>query len=109
MSAQHTPGPWDLSSADDAYNNSYHGDKCAAVLAPDSDGGSWIVAEVCGDVGDRMNTSEGMANAHLIAAAPDLLAALKQAVAEAASATNPGARLPNYEQACAAIAKAESR
>ncbi len=55
----------------------------------------------------NMLIAEHADNARLIAAAPDLLAALKQAVRDAASATNPSARLPNYEQAVAAIAKAE--
>ena len=42
------------------------------------------------------------------AAAADLLDVCKAAVADAAKAVNPAARLPNYKQMAAAIAKAES-
>ena len=46
------------------------------------------------------------ANAMLIAAAPDLLAACQKAVDDASGATNPAARLPNYEAMQAAVTKA---
>jgi len=47
----------------------------------------------------------GEANARLIAAAPDLLAALREYVERHEAEGNP-AGLPEYELACAAIAKA---
>jgi hypothetical protein len=41
--------------------------------------------------------------------APDLLAACNVALADAEKAVNPSARLPNYEDMKAAVAKAEGR
>lgn len=57
------------------------------------------------------NTFEGKANARLIAAAPDLLAALKEAVDFANKANNyiAGQDLPASAGWLAAIAKAEAR
>lgn len=61
---KHTPGPWDLCEA----HPCSHG---ARVLA-----GCRIIATVVGGIGRRA-TKSGRANARLIAAAPDLLEALR--------------------------------
>jgi hypothetical protein len=58
---KHTPGPWLVV-----------GDADPEVHAED---GTWIVNQVCSGAGDE--NDDGMANARLIAAAPDLLAACK--------------------------------
>lgn len=46
-------------------------------------------------------------NIRLVSVTSGLLEACKTAVADAATATNPVARLPNYEQMATAISKAE--
>lgn len=67
MSAQHTPGPWEVAKGCDQY-----------VAA----GGFWVASTM------GVRGEEGAANARLIAAAPDLLEALltkRDYVADAAS------------------------
>ena len=66
MSTQHTPGPW--VSEDRGY-------KCI-VHKP---GGGYITRDVCRMDGSTMAAFEQGANAALIAAAPELLSALKDA------------------------------
>lgn len=78
MSA-HTPGPWairtDLNFTPGGSN---------VIVAP-ADGGNSVVVAECWTVGpytgSAVNEPEGLANAHLIAAAPEMLAALKDAYA----------------------------
>ena len=65
--AMHTPGPW-IVDEDDPH----------VILAPDGDDDPWFVAEAAYDCGPDMS---GKANARLIAAAPDMLAALRGAEA----------------------------
>ncbi len=98
MSASHTPGPWQ------AHHD--HG---------------WLVVESrCGNLYIKVEKGSAarthMADASLIAAAPDLLAALGQAVDAYCSLANSGdagfwdpEALPEVRQARAAIAKAEGR
>lgn len=86
MTSQHTPGPWRFSDRDwknqkDAYGNLYvTGDHRAWF----SDGARQDSGEACVAVAQIMgNPTAGgipLANARLIAAAPDLLAACKQAL-----------------------------
>jgi hypothetical protein len=81
VTGTHTPGPWQL----------WHDDEGAFVLrSPDDEK---VICKRDLGLPDR---DEGIANAHLIAAAPDLLEALR-------------AMSPDTEQARAAIAKAEGR
>lgn len=54
------------------------------VCAPGNDNDLWMVAEICGSCGHPQDTSD--ANATLIAAAPDLQAALRQTLARALAA-----------------------
>lgn len=60
----HTPGPWSWVDECPIGRSPY-----IAILAAASE--SWSVAKICGPIGDAE-----IANARLIAAAPDLLAAL---------------------------------
>lgn len=62
------------------------------------------IAHVC-DLDDAI--PEATANARLMAAAPDLLAALREYVERHEAECDP-AGLPEYELACAAIARATS-
>ena len=54
------------------------------VCAPGNDNDLWMVAEICGSCGHPQDTSD--ANATLIAAAPDLQAALRQTLVRALAA-----------------------
>ncbi len=65
MVSKHTAGPWVLDESTDRL----------IVLAPDGDDTPWEVAIVDVDCGFGL---EPQANARLIAAAPDLLAALER-------------------------------
>ena len=66
-----------------------------------------IIAQVCDLDGSVPNEYlyEAIANARLMAAAPDLLAALREYVERHEAECDP-AGLPEYELACAAIARA---
>jgi hypothetical protein len=70
---RHTPGPWQAVFESGSFG-SY------AVISgdrtPTANGREQAVAEIASSVADEF-TTEDRANAHLIAAAPDLLAALK--------------------------------
>ena len=88
--AQHTPGPWwQGSTLDDS------------VFA--AGGGDEVCVAVCPERSVISDGAETYANARLIAAAPDLLEALKAVVAVADRKT------VEFERARAAIAKAEGR
>jgi hypothetical protein len=90
MTTKHTPGPW-------GYHVTVDGD---AIVAG---GGKIRVAEAL--VRDVSHEDE-RANARLIAAAPDLLAAL-EALARSFSAVAYAAWTPEMHAAVAAIAKAK--
>lgn len=100
----HTPGPWKLlnhcrktSNFDPSYRET--------VLGPAVDGHADPVATVHG-----VTREETVANARLIAAAPELLVAAKQVAADFDLQIR-GSRAPNYmqhwQELQAAIAKAE--
>ena len=72
MKAQHTPGPWKLNTDGDTGMND-----SGCIL--DSIG-HVIVTDIYGTYRNGRTTGEAEANARLIAAAPDLLAALTEAV-----------------------------
>ena len=83
LTAQHTPGPWYLNPR------------------------GWIVQST-GDIVTRLECSNnGEADARLIAAAPELLAAARLAVAWAEQVPAPYRDWPHIVAARAAIAKAE--
>ena len=100
--AQHTPGPWKTRQADNG-----------VFVLHDADGRHFANLRMVRD----MPPEEAAANADVVAAAPELLAALHAIIGDAAAAiTRPGQ--PNgadpalsgiYETARAAIAKAEGR
>ena len=66
---KHTPGKWAIANYDDEID----GRKCAVVQPIYSQNNGGVVTAICPGIDRR-------ANARLIAAAPDLLAALKWAV-----------------------------
>ena len=95
-STQHTPGPWAYSPLPDESVISHHN---GAPYAIDAEGYR-LIARGCDQGG------ETIANAHLIASAPDLLAAL-QAIVLTYEYECKGASLnPALADAKAAIAKA---
>ena len=85
--SKHTPGPW--------------------TAIPDTQDGSRENWYVLTDKEDALSLGLSEPDAHLIAAAPDLLAALKEIVAGISVGTNPDH--PWIKEARAAIAKAEAR
>lgn len=91
---KHTPGPWEL-----AYELDGDGDAVRVSRA----GHNFDVALVYGHGGDALSDHERNANARLVAAAPDLLSALR-AVVEIADR-----KTVEFDAARAAIAKAEGR
>lgn len=98
MTTKHTPGPWSVSKYGDDYNITYNTD------------GNWL-ATVYDD--DDPFAGRPEADAHLIAAAPELLEALKAIQLQALqssvnSAANEWGR-EALDLANAAIAKAEGR
>jgi hypothetical protein len=69
MSAKHTPGPWVVNK-----------DQSRCELGVDTAGGEWgicLVADAAGETLDHSSENASEANARLIAAAPDLLEALR--------------------------------
>lgn len=62
---EHTPGPW-----------MYDDDRIGVSDSP-HDSEPFITSVICDMVGDHITTDENDANARLIAAAPDMLEALK--------------------------------
>lgn len=96
MSEQHTPGPWGFSYVRQVGN------------AWDS----YAISTPAGDITVRTNPGQGcqrhIANARLIAAAPELLAALEALLGwhEAFPLTQGEAELPVVQRARAAITKA---
>lgn len=104
---KHTPGPWFIEHDASQFENH-------AAISAKTHG---MLAHVVWKMEDDDQTPECEANARLIAAAPDLLAALREISADYADrfdlespSTNPGIKIV-IEQARAAIAKAtgESR
>lgn len=100
----HTPGPWRLLVGDEG-DFILHGD------SPEPHGQNMVI---CSRNIGTPNSAEGIANARLISAAPDLLAALKHAIevdTEWRSRHGEYRRTPEYQEsydmAIAAIAKAE--
>ena len=87
MSAQHTPGPWTLSERMTIWSESDR-----------------LIACCCADSLNAPTASE-TANARLIAAAPDLLAALHEAI----QFIDPIASFTAYGRCAAALAKAEGK
>ena len=103
MSERHTPGPWHIQ---------YIGDECYV----ESDGEficdmQFSECELVGKVSDAaVDEVRGkvLANARLIAAAPELLAALEHAHKEIIGTSHKAGSFPGHCYMCTAIAKAKS-
>lgn len=102
---KHTPGPWGLSEIDDGVG--FGGGLAIDAIDP-ADGRNFEVCEVWGIDDNRDFDNRARANARLIAAAPDMLAALEFAVGAAmGQRADPVAALRDIEeQLRAVIAKA---
>ena len=98
MSAQHTPGPWTIGKRAIDLSVSDRSDYDVWALLPIRNGMNEVAFVFEKDTD----------NARLIAAAPDLLAALQRSLNWLSSYPGEGA-LMAWEQARAAIAKAEGR
>lgn len=106
---KHTPGPW-------AYEDPMGPDILSIVANPDAEPAEWVhIAQIGTGDSDVASFAENVANAHLIAAAPDLLAACQALVALAeANLCKPAHPTEGWDayvptevtQARAAIAKA---
>jgi len=100
VSAAHTPGPWKA-----------HFEEANFVTGPDL-GRVAMMMNLKGahGLGGRRSGAESAANCRLIAAAPDLLSALRDLEAMAERYRQPGAPIPDAQKkARAAIAKAVGR
>lgn len=102
----HTPGPWKVNGSYARKTSNYDKTYRLAVLGPTQKTGTPTTAYGVGDTSD-----EARANANLIAAAPDLLRALKDALVEIeVNHDGIGAVVDVLEaQGRAAIEKAEGR
>lgn len=98
--SKHTPGPWLVEQGErtDADN--------IDVISPDGRDDPWTVAVAIGSCGPGGCT---IANARLIAAAPDLLEALTSIADQLERVGDSRKDAPFIEAARAAIAKAEGR
>jgi len=92
MSAKHTPGPWSLDRRSTCWAIV---DAKGQDLAYQDDAPRFHDGEPCGSVTSRGRTSKDLeANARLIAAAPDLLAALELAESSLSTYATTGAFTP---------------
>jgi len=104
MSAKHTPAPWTLSGG---ANGEWD---IEAVGDQDKSGtGAWAIAQTFGSVGHGLGNEESDANALLIAAAPELLDALKallRANDEVQNALCDGPDVPGWDRSALPRAQA---
>lgn len=105
MSTQHTPGPWRVTAQ-------YDGQPEVCVFAGVGDDSAPVAkAHLPTMLGAAINKQQAEANAHLIAAAPDLLAALQvaQAVCGELLQSGDGIHVNARRMINAAIAKAKGQ
>lgn len=100
--AKFTKGPWNLPDVGTA-----RGSVLVSRGGPHSDWKGMVCSVDAGNY--AASAEEGLANAHLIAAAPEMYEAIREAVEDAEKAVNPSARIFGYEKFKAALAKAEGR
>lgn len=96
---KHTPGPWDIHF--DRQDNEIYGKITGATITVEP---NTAIARVCGI--DTNEHDERLANARLIAAAPELLEALREIMRECDENHSVLAKARAYSIARAAIAKA---
>ncbi|KKL56790.1 hypothetical protein LCGC14_2241900 [marine sediment metagenome] len=98
---QHTPGPWKIIEHDHAAGDSWLSVCRGAV---DITHNKPTAGCICTSRFSALTPAENMANARLIAAAPELLGTLRELLAE----QPPYEKSPGIDAARAAIAKAET-
>lgn len=106
MEAKWTPGPWSIES-ETSHNGEF------AIIAPDgTHPDPWNIAQTYGSVGHGEGEDEALANARLIAAAPDLAEAVRRQVEnierwrETGIPATPEESKSIYEQLLAALTRA---
>ncbi len=97
--AKHTPGPWFIHD---------YGNGTQDITARELDGTPCRPAQVYGDALDEIYGPIAIANARLIAAAPDLLEACKNALAESVGQPSRRISAAGLDDLRAAIAKADA-
>jgi hypothetical protein len=112
---KHTPGPWEVSEVDPHRVNVaaglyLHPHETRVATKAEALDDDWFICQCDGTVIDRPK-SEILANARLIAAAPELLEVCREVVAASSHANNIGEGLTRFHEATAmarkVIAKAE--
>lgn len=115
MTSQHTPGPW---TVDNDLARSQDGQWERVISGPNGEVAALVIATTGDGMGDPVPDDERDANAHLIAAAPELLAVLQTLAAhyDRLCHSENGERLavalemrPDAYAAFAAIAKATGK
>ncbi len=104
-SPKHTPGPWYMRLSDNATPHIEHGDCLRGEIG-------MLKNRVCVMPSEIMHDYNSLANARLIAAAPEMLEALKALIAYQADNETEYLGMQQivaYQRAKAAIAKAEGR
>src|SRR5260221_9846066 len=103
VKGKHTPGPWKVYHA--ALRPQFSSNK---IIEIQSDHAKAIVQWMGFDDSDRSKKTH-LANAQLMAAAPDMLAALKAVAPIVAREGDGEAEQAAYDALCVAIAKAEGK
>ena len=109
--AEHTSGPWEIDSEDGQWWIYGGKDVRATVGVAKCDLIVNAVFGICKQqnvIGRRMPAAERIANAHLIAAAPDMLTALR-GLLDVVNVRIDDPRIKQFDAARAAVAKAEGR
>jgi hypothetical protein len=114
MTTTHTPGPWAVIEEDCDFSIDgegwFDGQKVKGwVIVGNPDDPNMAIAVIDTGAAPYWDDERLDANARLIAAAPDLLSALRAILAEADTMAMTMRRRAVFEAGCAAIAKAEGR
>jgi hypothetical protein len=103
-----TPGPWKVEEFDwDGRPASDDVEYFATIYGPRETGSAFIIADMCGSITGSYACGAGQANARLIAAAPEMLAALEQVAPTLYNPFEPDNQSEAYKQVEAAIRKAK--
>lgn len=104
----HTPGPWFLYTDQVAPPTILAGEQVESPFGVCTEAGDEIASVWCGSsVGHEISVDEANANAQLLAAAPDMLSAIRSSLGSLEAEFGKGRAEVNFPELYAAIAKAE--